>query len=72
MEASYTIICRGSEYRIILNPVNQVSGVSNMPVRLDNYIDGYGYSIFLHFIARDKDIDIVELLKDEILEVSGK
>lgn len=172
MEASYTIICRGSEYRIILNPVNldilsdklrkqltersidiseliidrisgdstteqnvlhditgwvadmfasnhnliiyyscddmmpipsrnkssgnrdlpvneyrsrlfshifdtymashQVSGVSNMPVRLDNYIDGYGYSIFLHFIARDKDIDIVELLKEEILEVSGK
>jgi len=39
---------------------------------LDNYVDGIGYSIFIHLIARDKHNDIVEMLKGEIKEVSGK
>ena len=51
---------------------HQVIGVTNTPIRLDNYDNGVGYSLFLHLIARDKHSDIVELLKDEIREVSGK
>ena len=51
---------------------HQVTGVSNIPIRLDNYEDGVGYSIFIHLIARDKHSDIIELLKDGIREVSGK
>lgn len=51
---------------------HQVTGVTNTPIRLDNYENGMGYSIFLHLIARDKHADVVELLKDNILEVSGK
>lgn len=51
---------------------HQVVGVSNTPIRLDNYENGYGYSIFMHIIARDKHADIVEMLKNEIVEVSGK
>ena len=51
---------------------HQVSGVSNTPIRLDNYENGMGYSLFFHLIARDQHIDIVEMLKDEIKEVSGK
>ena len=31
-----------------------------------------GYSLFFHLIARDLHIDIVEMLKNEIKEVSGK
>lgn len=49
-----------------------VSGVTNTPIRLDNYVNGTGYSLFFHFIARDIHSDIVEMLKDDIREVSGK
>lgn len=51
---------------------HQVSGVTNTPIRLDNYENGMGYSIFLHLIARDRHSDIVEMIKDDIKEVSGK
>ena len=51
---------------------HQVSGVSNTPIKLDNYENGQGYSLFFHFIARDIHNDIVEMLKDDIKEVSGK
>ena len=51
---------------------HQVSGVINTPIQLDNYIDGEGYSLFFHFIARDCHNDIVEKLKDNIIDVSGK
>jgi hypothetical protein len=39
---------------------------------LDNYVDGMGYSIFIHFIARTLHDDVIEKLKTEIKEVSGK
>ena len=51
---------------------HQVTGVTNTPIRLDNYENGTGYSIFMHLIARDQHADVVELLKDNILEISGK
>ncbi len=51
---------------------HQVSGVTNTPIRLDNYENGMGYSLFFHLIAKDLHIDIVEMLKNEIKEVSGK
>lgn len=51
---------------------HQVSGVINSPIQLDNYEDGIGYSLFFHFIARDIHSDIVEMLKADIKEVSGK
>lgn len=51
---------------------HQVSGVVNTPIQLDNYEDGVGYSLFFHFIARETHSDIVEMLKDDIKEVSGK
>ena len=51
---------------------HQVSGVVNTPIRLDNYTEGVGYSIFLHLIAREKHLDVVEMLKEEIKEVGGK
>lgn len=51
---------------------HQVSGVTNTPIRLDNYVDGIGYSIFIHLIARDCHGEIVDMLKDVIREVSGK
>ena len=51
---------------------HQVSGVTNTPIQLDNYEDGVGYSLFFHFIARDIHSDIVEMLKEDIKEVSGK
>jgi hypothetical protein len=51
---------------------HQVSGVKNTPVQLDNYENGKGYSLFFHFIARDIHSDIVNMLKKDIIEVSGK
>ena len=51
---------------------HQVSGVINTPIQLDNYENGVGYSLFFHFIARDVHCDIVEMLKENIVEVSGK
>lgn len=51
---------------------HQVSGVINTPIRLDNYENGMGYSLFFHFIAREIHNDIVEMLKEDIKEVSGK
>lgn len=51
---------------------HQVLGVINTPIRLDNYENGMGYSLFFHFIAREKHSDIVEMLKEDIKEVSGK
>ena len=51
---------------------HQVSGVINTPIQLDNYENDAGYSLFFHFIARDIHSDIVEMLKDDIKEVSGK
>lgn len=51
---------------------HQVSGVINTPIQLDNYEDGVGYSLFFHFIAREIHSDIVEMLKEDIKEVSGK
>lgn len=51
---------------------HQVSGVINTPIQLDNYEDGLGYSLFFHFIAREIHSDIVEMLKEDIKEVSGK
>ena len=51
---------------------HQVSGVTNTPIQLDNYENGVGYSLFFHFIARDIHSDIVEMLKEDIREVSGK
>lgn len=51
---------------------HQVSGVINTPIRLDNYENGMGYSLFFHFIAREIHSDIVEMLKEDITEVSGK
>ena len=50
---------------------HQVSGVTNTPIRLDNYENGFGYSLFFHLIARDKHNDIVEMLKEEICVISG-
>ena len=51
---------------------HQVSGVINTPIQLDNYTNGLGYSLFFHFIAREVHSDIVEMLKKDIIEVSGK
>ena len=51
---------------------HQVSGVINTPIQLDNYENGIGYSLFFHFIARDIHNDIVEMLKEDIRDVSGK
>ena len=51
---------------------HQIFGVTNTPIRLDNFSDGLGYSIFIHLIARTNHDDIVEMLKTEIKEVSGK
>ena len=51
---------------------HQVSGMINTPIRLDNYENGMGYSLFFHFIAREIHSDIVEMLKEDIKEVSGK
>ena len=51
---------------------HQVSGVINTPIRLDNYENGMGYSLFFHFIAREIHSDIIEMLKEDIKEVSGK
>lgn len=51
---------------------HQVSGVVNTPIQLDNYEDGVGYSLFFHFIAREIHNDIVEMLKKDIREISGK
>lgn len=52
---------------------HQFSRVSNTPIRIDNYVNGYGYSLFFHFIARDQHYDIVDMLKEDILsEISGK
>lgn len=51
---------------------HQVSGVINTPIRLDNYENGMGYSLFFHFIAREIHSDIVEMLKEDIKEVSGE
>ena len=51
---------------------HQVSGVNNTTIRLDNYENGIGYSLFFHFIARDEHRDIVEMLKEDIWDVSGK
>jgi hypothetical protein len=51
---------------------HQVTGVANTPIRLDNYEDGIGYSIFMHLIARDQHAEVVKILKDNILEISGK
>lgn len=49
-----------------------VSGVINTPIQLDNYENGVGYSLFFHFIARETHNDIVEMLKEDIREISGK
>lgn len=51
---------------------HQVSGVINTPIQLDNYENGIGYSLFFHFIARDIHSNIVEMLKADIRDVSGK
>ena len=51
---------------------HQVSGVINTPIQLDNYENGVGYSLFFHFIARDIHSDIVEMVKADIIEISGK
>jgi hypothetical protein len=51
---------------------HQVSGVINTPIQLDNYENGVGYSLFFHFIARDIHSDIVEMLKEDIRDTSGK
>ena len=51
---------------------HQVSGVINTPIQLDNYENGIGYSLFFHFISRDIHSDIVEMLKADIRDVSGK
>ena len=63
MEASYSIIQGGSEYRVLLAPAN-----------LDALSDGllHVLSDFIHLIARDRHSDIVEMLKGEIKDVSGK
>ncbi len=78
MEASYSITQKDNEYRVLLTSVDtymtshQVSGVINTPIQLDNYENGIGYSLFFHFIARDTHNDIVEMLKEDIRDVSGK
>ena len=51
---------------------HQVTGVTNTPIQLNNYENGIGYSLFFHFIARDIHSDVVEMLKEDIIEVSGK
>ncbi|MBQ9202918.1 MAG: hypothetical protein IJ155_01615 [Prevotella sp.] len=52
---------------------HQVTGITNTPIRLDNYDEaGNGYSIYMHLIARHQHTDIVEILKDSIIEVGGK
>ena len=51
---------------------HQVSDVTNTPIRIDNYENGVGYSMFFHFIAREQHNDIVEMLKNDIREVCGK
>lgn len=51
---------------------HQVTGVTNTPIRLDNDENGVSYSIFIHFIARDRHASLIDMLKDNIKEVSGK
>lgn len=51
---------------------HQISGVTNTPIQLDNYENGIGYSLFFHLIARNVHSDIVEILKNSILEIGGK
>lgn len=51
---------------------HQISGVTNTPIQLDNYENGVGYSLFFHLIARNVHSDVVEILKNSILEIGGK
>ncbi|MBO7145156.1 MAG: hypothetical protein J6W13_10065 [Salinivirgaceae bacterium] len=51
---------------------HQMTGVTNTPIQLDNYENGIGYSLYFHFIAREAHNNIVEILKENILEISGK
>jgi len=61
----YAYVCNMSTH--------QVTGITNTPIRLDNYDEsGKGYSIYMHLIARHQHADVVEMLKDSIIEVSGK
>ena len=47
---------------------HQVSGFSNTPI----IINGDGYRLFMHLIARSKHQSIVDVIKDDVLEGWGK
>ena len=47
-----------------------IAELSPAELTLEN--NGIGYSLFFHLIARDIHSDIVEMLKADIREVSGK
>ena len=47
---------------------HQVSGITNTPI----IINGEGYTQFMHLIARNKHQDLVDLIKDDVIEGWGK
>lgn len=47
---------------------HQVSGFSNTPI----IINGEGYAQFMHLIARDKHLPIVNRIKEDVIEGWGK
>ena len=47
---------------------HQVSGFSNTPIR----INGDGYVQFMHLIARNEFLPIVDLIRNDILTGWGK
>ena len=47
---------------------HQVSGFSNTPI----IINGEGYSQFMHLIARNKHLPIVNRIKEDVIEGWGK
>lgn len=47
---------------------HQVSGFSNTPI----IINGEGYVQFMHLIARDKHLPIVNRIKEDVIEGWGK
>ena len=47
---------------------HQVSGINNTPV----IINGYGYSQYMHLIARSKHQAIIDLIKNDVIEGWGK
>lgn len=76
MKASYSIIQKSNEYRILLTPVN----IEVLPDDIQNVLSSRKIDISGLMIERISGesttghihSDIVEMLKDDIKEVSGK